>query len=69
MMACGPRDRGLHHLDQGNPERGRLAGARLGLPDDVEPVKRLRDECGLDGGGLGVAGERKGPEHHRAQPH
>ena len=53
LRAARPR---LHHLDQGNPERGRLAGARLGLPDDVQPVEGLRDECGLDGGGLGVAG-------------
>ena len=41
MMACGPAAPGFQHLDQRDAERGGLAGARLGLADDVETIERL----------------------------
>ncbi len=66
LRAARPR---LQHLDQGNAKGRRLAGAGLGLTDDVQTIKRPRDEGRLDGGGCGVAGMRQGLEHHRAQTH
>ena len=53
---------GFEHLDQGDAEGGRLAGARLGLADDVVAVEGLGDEGRLDGGGLEVAALAVRPE-------
>ena len=60
---------GFEHLDQGNAEGGRLAGARLGLADDVEAVEGLGDQGRLDRGGRLVADLLEGPEHRGAQAH
>ena len=38
----------FEHLDERDAERGGLAGAGLGLADDVEAVEGLGDEGGLD---------------------
>jgi hypothetical protein len=39
-------------VEEGEHEGRRLAGARLGLPDDVAAGERFGDEGGLDGGRL-----------------
>ena len=59
----------LQHLNQRNAKGRRLAGAGLGLPDDIQAIERLRDEVRLDRGGCGVTGMCQGLEHHRAQTH
>ena len=45
----GPSAAGFEHLDERDAEGGRLAGARLGLADDVVAVEGFGDEFGLDG--------------------
>ena len=60
---------GFEHLDQGDAEGGRLAGAGLGLADDVPAVEGLGDQGGLDRGGGRVADPPEGFEHRAAQAH
>ena len=52
---------GFEHLDQRDAEGGGLAGAGLGLADDVVAVEGLGDEGGLDGGGRACSGRVSGP--------
>ena len=69
MIACGPSASGFEHLDQGDAEGGGLAGARLGLADDVVAVEGLGDQLGLDGRRGEIADLLQGPEHGWAQAH
>lgn len=53
----------LQLFEDGNGERGGLAGAGAGLADDVDFLERKRDEAGLDWRGIFVAGQLQGIEH------
>ena len=64
-----PAPPGFEHFDQGNSESRRLAGARLGLPDDIESVECTGYKGRLNGAGCKVADLLQGLEHGRAQAH
>ena len=59
---------GLEHLDQRDAERGRLAGARLGLADDVVAFEGLGDQLRLDWRRRDVADLLQSPQHRGAKP-
>ena len=56
ISACGPASLRGQLFEERQHEGGRLAGAGLGLADDVVVVERERKQAGLDGRRLGVAG-------------
>src|SRR5262249_39034676 len=59
----------FQHFNDRNSKSGRLAGTGLGLPDDVEAIKRLGNEGRLDRSRREVAGVLESPKHGRAQVH
>ena len=69
---CGPPSSGrtgrVEALEDGQHERRRLAGARLGAGEHVAAGEHERDGLRLDGGGLGVALVRDGAEELGRQP-
>ena len=64
-----PASSGFEHFDDGYSKRRGLAGARLGLADDIESIERLGYEGRLNGAGGKVADVLEGLEHARAQAH
>jgi hypothetical protein len=55
-------------LEDGEDERGRLAGAGLGAGEKIATLEDEGDRLSLDGGGLGVALVRDGAEEFGRQP-
>jgi hypothetical protein len=58
----------LEPLQDGQRERGRLAGAGLGEPHDVPPIEQRRNRTLLDGRGRLVAEIAEGVDDRRDQP-
>src|SRR5206468_4492916 len=57
----------LEFFQDGNAKRGRFAGAGAGLTDDVDSLKRKRNEPRLNRRGILVSGLLEGVEHHVRQ--
>jgi len=54
---------GLEPLKDGNHKGGRLAGARAGLSQNIDPRQGARNQPRLNRGGLQITGPLEGLQH------